>query len=185
MMEEAILILNIIILVVVCLMVPIVTAMSQNLDDRKADSRKIREMHDYIYELKRRDLVQEHEENLAKELKEFNEWVEYDESDYLTRHPNFGLRALANYDEEDDGHDAHVYARQVNQRKEQYEEQHSFLIEQARDALYKLDCEKHNYLGFSEGTNLKWPDGEGNSGYSADWRFQRADGSAHESFDYK
>ena len=182
-MVEAILILNIIILVAVFLMMPVVTGTSQYLNSRKADTRKIHEMHDYIYELKRRDLVQEHEEDLAKELKEFNELVEYDEEVYLTRYPSFGLRAMADYDEDDDGHDAHVYARQVNKRKEQYEEQRSFLIEIAREDLYKLDCEKHNYMAFSDGYKECFDDGDKNRGYNRNWRYQTADMTMHESRD--
>lgn len=62
-MIEAILILNIIILAVVLLMVPMVSGTTE--ENRKADSRKIREMHDHLYDLKWLELVQEHEADIA------------------------------------------------------------------------------------------------------------------------
>ena len=185
-MVEAILILNMIILVVVLLMVPTVLEMSrevldmsQNVSHMHTAPQMIREMHDYTYELKRRELVQEHEERFAKHLNELKEWAEFDESNYLTRSGH----AFANYDEDDDGHDAHVYARQVNQREEEWDEQNSFLIGRARWEIYDLACIQRGYSPrHPYGADPEWPDGEENFGYHEDWRFQSVDSRYHKSY---
>ena len=161
-MVEAILILNIIILVAVLLMVPVVLGTSQDLNSRKADSRKIREVHNYVYELMRRELVQEQEAEIAEMKKHFEEgggWypdVEVD-GEYHSRREESVTEAEAV---------AHV-------------------TKEAREAMYHLDCKKHAYMAFSNGTDLKWPDGESNLGWalSGDWRYQTADMRMHESFD--
>lgn len=161
-MLEAILILNIIILVAVFLMMPIVTATSQDLGSRKADSRKIREMHDYLYELMRRDLVQEQEAEIAKMKKHFEGgggWypdVEVD-GEYHSRREESVTEAEAV---------AHV-------------------TKEAREAMYHLDCKKHAYMAFRNGTDREWSDGEKNWGYASngDWRYQTADMRYHESRD--
>jgi hypothetical protein len=173
-MLEAILILNIIILVVVFLMMPTVAGTSQYLNSRKADSRKIQKMFYYVYALKRIGLVQVHEEALAKELKEFSERTQSEEEEYKDGGYPYSWA---------DDNDAHVYARRVNTTKEEYEEQRTFLIEMAREDLYKLDCEEHNYRVFSDGYKEYFDDGEKNRGYDRDWRRQRADWASHESFD--
>ena len=53
----------------------------------------------------------------------------------------------------------------------------------AREDLYKLDCEEHNYRVFSDGYKEYFDDGEKNRGYDRDWRRQRADWASHESYD--
>ena len=152
-MIEAILILNIIILVVVLLMVPIVSSTNQDLDSRKADSRKIREMHDHFYELKRRELVQEHEESIAELKQRFADGGGY--------YPNGGNTSAT------------------------LEEAVKAYVQMAREAIYELDCKKHAYMAFNNGTVPKWPDGEENYGYTENWRWQIADGRYHESDDTK
>ncbi len=161
-MEEAILILNIIILAVVLLLVPIVTATSQDLDRRKADSRKIREMHDYIYELQRREIVQDHEAEIAGMKKRFEEGGGY--------WPDF-----------EQGYGSYLSGEQEESVTEAEAVEH--VIKTARRLLYKLDCKQHNYLDFKEGADPKWADGERNWGYTSNWRLQNADSSQHESRD--
>ena len=161
-MLEAILILNIIILIAVFLIVPIVIGTSQDLHSRKADSRKIREVHDYIYELKRRDLVQYHEAEIAEMKKHFEEGGGY--------FPDVEL-------------DGEYHSRREESVTEA--EAVALVTKEARDALYHLDCKKHAYMAFRNGTDLKWSDGEMNWGYAGngDWRYQTADMRMHESFD--
>ena len=152
-MVEAILILNIIILIAVLLMVPVVLGTSQDLNSRKADSRKIREVHNYVYELMRRELVQEQEAEIAEMKKHFEEGGGH--------HPDGGNTSVTQ------------------------EEAIKSRVQDAREAMYELDCKKHAYMAFSNGTDLKWPDGESNLGWalSGDWRYQTADMRMHESFD--
>lgn len=161
-MVEAILILNIIILAVVLLLVPIVTATSRNLDSRKADSRMIREMHDYIYELQRREIVQEHEAEIAGMKKHFEEGGGY--------WPDF-----------EEGYGSYLSGEEEESVTEAEAVEH--VIKTARWHLYKLDCTQHNFLPFKEGADPKWPDGEWNSGHSSSWRFHTAHPSEHESYD--
>ena len=161
-MVEGILIFNIIILAVVLLLVPIVTAISRDLDSRKADSRMIREMHDYIYELQRREIVQEHEAEIVGMKKHFEEgggyWPDFEE----------GYGSYPSGEEEESVTEAEAVEH---------------VIKTARWHLYKLDCTKHNYLPFKEGADPKWPDGERNWGHTSSWRFQGAHPSQHESYD--
>ena len=161
-MVEAILILNIIILIAVFLMMPIVTATNQDLDKRKADSRKIRETHDYIYELMRRDLVQEHEAEIAGMKKHFEEGGGY--------WPDF-----------EEGYGSYLSGEKEESVTEAEAVEHT--IKTARWLLYKLDCTKHNYSPFKEGADPKWPDGERNWGHKSNWRFQEADFNQHENRD--
>ena len=161
-MLEAILILNIIILIAVFLMMPIVTATSQDLGSRKVDSRKIRETHDYIYELMRRDLVQEHEAEIAGMKKHFEEGGGY--------WPDF-----------EEGYGSYVSGKEEESVTEAEAVEHA--IKTARWHLYKLDCTKHNYLPFKEGADPKWTDGERNWGHSSNWRLQTAAFNEHENRD--
>ena len=162
-MIEAILILNIIILAIVLLMVPVVIGTNQKLDKRKADSRKIRETHDYIYELMRRDLVKKYEAEIAGMKKHFEEGGGYlpDPEEGSGSYPYSG-----------EGRESVTEAEAV---------EHT--TKTARWLLYKLDCTKHNYLPFKEGADPKWPGWGRNWGHKPDWRFQEAAFNRHENRD--
>ena len=122
----------------------------------------IREMHDYIYELQRREIVQEHEAEIVGMKKHFEEgggyWPDFEE----------GYGSYPSGEEEESVTEAEAVEH---------------VIKTARWHLYKLDCTKHNYLPFKEGADPKWPDGERNWGHTSSWRFQGAHPSQHESYD--